>query len=240
MGRFLSPDWASDPTAVPYASYANPQSLNLYNYMRNNPLGGVDADGHCCEADFDSFQTPEQKNWNPNTDFDRQFVKTLAKFTVGGLAIAATGGAAGAIGEGIEAASAAGDLSLGTGLKIGMGVGGVATVAGAATGTDTEDAVSHVNAVTNPVAGAVALATNSATTGSNAGDAVTVGKALGNLATGKAIENPAEAASSLGGAIDAVKGVANSVGSYFSTPQPPPAPKPPSTPGCSVAEEHYG
>jgi RHS repeat-associated protein len=37
MGRFLSPDWASDPTAVPYASYANPQALNLYNYMRKQP-----------------------------------------------------------------------------------------------------------------------------------------------------------------------------------------------------------
>jgi RHS repeat-associated protein len=48
MGRFLSPDWASDPTAVPYASYTNPQSLNLYGYMRNNPLGGTDPDGHCC------------------------------------------------------------------------------------------------------------------------------------------------------------------------------------------------
>ena len=47
MGRFLTPDWASDPTAVPYASYLNPQSLNLYNYMRNNPLSGVDKDGHC-------------------------------------------------------------------------------------------------------------------------------------------------------------------------------------------------
>jgi hypothetical protein len=45
MGRFLSPDWAADPTAVPYASYANPQSLNLYNYMRN-PLSGADPDGH--------------------------------------------------------------------------------------------------------------------------------------------------------------------------------------------------
>jgi hypothetical protein len=43
----MSPDWASDPTAVPYASYANPQSLNLYNYMRNNPLSGTDPDGHC-------------------------------------------------------------------------------------------------------------------------------------------------------------------------------------------------
>jgi RHS repeat-associated protein len=46
MGRWVSPDWASNPQAIPYASYADPQSLNLYNYMRNNPLGGVDADGH--------------------------------------------------------------------------------------------------------------------------------------------------------------------------------------------------
>jgi RHS repeat-associated protein len=52
MGRFLSPDWASNPTAVPYASYADPQSLNLYNYMRDNPLGGVDPDGHGWWKDF--------------------------------------------------------------------------------------------------------------------------------------------------------------------------------------------
>jgi RHS repeat-associated protein len=37
MSRFMSPDWASNPQTVLYASYANPQSLNLYNYMRNNP-----------------------------------------------------------------------------------------------------------------------------------------------------------------------------------------------------------
>jgi RHS repeat-associated protein len=49
MGRFLSPDWASNPQAVPYASYTNPQTLNLYNYMRNNPLSGTDKDGHCCD-----------------------------------------------------------------------------------------------------------------------------------------------------------------------------------------------
>ncbi|MFZ0304505.1 MAG: Ig-like domain repeat protein [Terracidiphilus sp.] len=47
MGRFLSPDWASNPEAVPYGIYTNPQTLNLYNYMRNNPLSGVDKDGHC-------------------------------------------------------------------------------------------------------------------------------------------------------------------------------------------------
>jgi RHS repeat-associated protein len=47
MGRFMSPDWASKPEAVPYSSLSDPQTLNLYGYMRNNPLGGTDKDGHC-------------------------------------------------------------------------------------------------------------------------------------------------------------------------------------------------
>jgi RHS repeat-associated protein len=46
LGRFTSPDWSATPQAVPYADLTNPQSLNLYNYMRNNPLTGSDPDGH--------------------------------------------------------------------------------------------------------------------------------------------------------------------------------------------------
>lgn len=46
MGRFLSPDWSAKEEPVPYAKLDDPQSLNLYGYMLNNPLGGVDADGH--------------------------------------------------------------------------------------------------------------------------------------------------------------------------------------------------
>jgi len=48
MGRFLSPDWSAKEEPVPYAKLDSPQTLNLYQYMRNNPLGGVDPDGHCC------------------------------------------------------------------------------------------------------------------------------------------------------------------------------------------------
>lgn len=47
MGRFLSPDWSAKAEPVPYAKLDNPQTLNLYQYMRNNPLGGTDSDGHC-------------------------------------------------------------------------------------------------------------------------------------------------------------------------------------------------
>src|SRR5882724_12013160 len=44
----MSPDWSATPQAVPFADFGDPQSLNLYGYVRNNPLGHADADGHCC------------------------------------------------------------------------------------------------------------------------------------------------------------------------------------------------
>lgn len=47
MGRFMSPDWSAQAEPVPYANLDNPQSLNLYAYVGNNPLGRVDANGHC-------------------------------------------------------------------------------------------------------------------------------------------------------------------------------------------------
>ena len=44
MGRFMSPD---DPTGI-FADPKNPQSWNLYSYVRNNPLTNIDPDGHDC------------------------------------------------------------------------------------------------------------------------------------------------------------------------------------------------
>ncbi|MGB6723412.1 MAG: RHS repeat-associated core domain-containing protein [Terracidiphilus sp.] len=46
LGRFMTPDWAGAPTAVPYATFGNPQTLNLYDYVENNPNTGIDLDGH--------------------------------------------------------------------------------------------------------------------------------------------------------------------------------------------------
>lgn len=43
----MIPDWAEKPTTVPYASFGNPQSLNLYSYVNNNPTTTRDPDGHC-------------------------------------------------------------------------------------------------------------------------------------------------------------------------------------------------
>ena len=57
MGRWSSADWAEKPANIPYADFADPQSLNLYAYLRNNPLSAVDVDGHAtdpCKGQTDS------------------------------------------------------------------------------------------------------------------------------------------------------------------------------------------
>ena len=46
FARFLTPDWAATPVPVPYAVMGNPQTLNLYSYVQNNPITGTDPDGH--------------------------------------------------------------------------------------------------------------------------------------------------------------------------------------------------
>ncbi|MGA2891194.1 MAG: RHS repeat-associated core domain-containing protein [Terracidiphilus sp.] len=46
MGRFMSPDWSTKEEPVPYAKMDDPQSLNLYAYVGNNPLDRTDLDGH--------------------------------------------------------------------------------------------------------------------------------------------------------------------------------------------------
>src|SRR5882724_7104875 len=46
LGRWVSADWSPVPVPVPYADLSNPQSLNLYTYVRNIPTTNVDVDGH--------------------------------------------------------------------------------------------------------------------------------------------------------------------------------------------------
>ena len=46
MGRWMSPDWSAKAEPVPYSKLDNPQTLNLYSYVQNNPLSNLDDDGH--------------------------------------------------------------------------------------------------------------------------------------------------------------------------------------------------
>ena len=46
----MSPDWSAKEEPVPYAKLENPQTLNLYAYVGNDPLSNVDTDGHACSG----------------------------------------------------------------------------------------------------------------------------------------------------------------------------------------------
>lgn len=237
-GRFLSPDWSARAEPVPYAKLDDPQTLNLYQYMRNNPLGGVDPDGHCCEADFLPITTEsaiagtEMMASNP--------------YVQGGLLLAA---AAYAGPEVLAAAEEATTVTKGLGVGAaalgvtGTAVNGTTMIIGTATHTDPDaihTSTDMVTNLTNPVAAPVGLVTGSAKKGSDAADLATVLQAGVDVARGKGVSNPAEVVSSLGGARDAVKSAFQATSSSVSgatapTPLRPPAPAPPPPPPCSVA-----
>jgi RHS repeat-associated protein len=46
LGRFLTPDWGDKPVTIPYAELGDPQTLNLYGYVRGLPTVKADLDGH--------------------------------------------------------------------------------------------------------------------------------------------------------------------------------------------------
>ncbi len=90
-GRFLSPDWSKNPQGVPYADYSNPQSLNLYAYVGNNPLARADADGHNwwnklvnllvgdaqCWCEGAQAEAAAKRNRAKLAEQDRQFWKSM-------------------------------------------------------------------------------------------------------------------------------------------------------------------
>ena len=46
FGRWLSADWSAVPAPVPYANLTNPQTLNLYAMVADDPESFADLDGH--------------------------------------------------------------------------------------------------------------------------------------------------------------------------------------------------
>jgi RHS repeat-associated protein len=54
FGRYLSPDWSAIPAPVPYADLTNPQSLNQYAFVKDNPVAFSDPSGHLAEGQIAS------------------------------------------------------------------------------------------------------------------------------------------------------------------------------------------
>ncbi len=97
MGRFMSPDWSAKEDPVPYAKLDDPQTLNLYSYVGNNPLVRDDPDGHAFGLD-DLVGAVGGAVVGMATEAIKD-VATGQKITAGGMAGAAVGGAI--FGEGI-------------------------------------------------------------------------------------------------------------------------------------------
>ena len=57
LGRWLSADWSAVPIAVPYANLTNPQTLNLYAMVSDNPETFDDLDGHGCSLSLFTLET---------------------------------------------------------------------------------------------------------------------------------------------------------------------------------------
>jgi RHS repeat-associated protein len=148
-GRFLSPDWSAKYEPVPYAKLDNPQSLNLYSYVYNNPLSHIDPDGHQCDT------CKEVWNWLTSSHSASKSVsKSAAQSTDsnGGLYVTAKAGsgdasasssygkntsvgakmdasvAAVTINEGSHSTTAMNGLTANAGANAGLGLGGKAGI----------------------------------------------------------------------------------------------------------------
>jgi RHS repeat-associated protein len=77
---FTSPDWSAKPEPVPYADLSNPQSLNLYGYVLNNPLSRIDPDGHidCTGKNAQGIGCQYIANWNKEHGIDPSAKKSNA------------------------------------------------------------------------------------------------------------------------------------------------------------------
>lgn len=108
LGRFMTPDWAAKPVDVPYANFGNPQSLNLYSYVQNNPTTLGDPDGH---------------DWESNIVYLSTAAGTLGGALIGGTVGAGAGTLALPGGGTVGGGYAGGVLGAGVGAGFGVAVG---------------------------------------------------------------------------------------------------------------------
>jgi RHS repeat-associated protein len=76
FGRWLSSDWSAVPVAVPYANLTNPQTLNLYSMVADDPESFADLDGH------DSLDNQRRSAVRQAWKQEQQLVATTGRGTV--------------------------------------------------------------------------------------------------------------------------------------------------------------
>ncbi|MGH9525437.1 MAG: RHS repeat-associated core domain-containing protein, partial [Terriglobales bacterium] len=64
-GRWMTPDWSASPAAVPYATFSDPQSLDLYAYALDNPVTNTDPSGHWCFIGVGTTCAPKKVKGGP-------------------------------------------------------------------------------------------------------------------------------------------------------------------------------
>ncbi|MBZ5665937.1 MAG: hypothetical protein LAO30_15150 [Acidobacteriia bacterium] len=70
FGRWLSSDWSAVPVAVPYANLTNPQTLNLYAMVADDPESFADLDGHQDAANTFDYERGDPKKKDKDNDKD--------------------------------------------------------------------------------------------------------------------------------------------------------------------------
>jgi len=228
LGRFMTPDWAAKPTNVPYASFGNPQSLNLYSYVNNNPTTTRDPDGH---SDAGTFCNTQCRYGTPVSSTEIQIDIGVLEL---GSAVA-TGGAT------LEAMAAGAALktALGAIATAGLGVSGTTRIIATAAGEkseNVEEGTTAVTTLTTPAGMAVTLGTGgNLKAGAVASDLTSAATAVKNPV--EAAKDPAGTALTVGNVVQDVKAGYNAVRSLVSPPPPPAPPTPPPPPRCTSGDQ---
>ena len=101
----MTSDWAAKATAVPYADFGDPQTLNLYGYVRNNPLFRADADG---DSDAGTFCNTQCRYGTPVSSAEIQVDIAVLEL---GSAVATGGATLEAMGAGAALKTALGAIA---------------------------------------------------------------------------------------------------------------------------------
>jgi RHS repeat-associated protein len=234
MGRFMSPDWSAQQEPVPYAKLDDPQSLNLYSYVQNNPLSNVDVDGHQ-HLGCSTSECAAVMNKAYSQAASSPYVQGTGKIALGvGLVATAAGGD---VPGGVAGALLVGNTVLG---GTATAVSGTAQIIGTATNTNTTSAQDALSATSSgpglvtAASGGNLNAAQTVTTITNAATLATDPKgAVKNVATGiDAAQTVKETGSLINQTVDAVRSsVSGALAPAHSGPLAP-APAPPRPPAC--------